>query len=91
MVVERSVRTKQHEMDMHGKKTSQAMSKGLSWCLLWAIMLHVLISSVEAEMKDESWAEKWCELNDCYGVKERAKAQTAIEKMESEVRKVARR
>ncbi len=91
MVVERPVENDDHGTEIRCKKNSQAMSKGLSWCLLLAILLHVSLSSVDAELKDESWAQKWCELNDCYGVKERAKAQTAMDKMESEVRKVARR
>lgn len=67
------------------------MKSGLSWCLALAIFFQVSLPLSEAEMKDETWAQKWCELNDCYGVKERAKAQTAMEKMDSEYRKVARR
>jgi hypothetical protein len=80
-----------HSRSAHAMKLPGMMKHGLSWSLPLALFVQVLLPSIGAEMKDESWAQKWCELNDCYGVKERAKAQTAMEKMDSEHRKVTRR
>lgn len=39
----------------------------------------------------DSWADKWCELNDCFGVKERQQASATIEFVEKEERRVTRR
>uniref|UniRef100_A0A6T7TMM8 PDZ domain-containing protein n=1 Tax=Hanusia phi TaxID=3032 RepID=A0A6T7TMM8_9CRYP len=58
------------------------------------VVLTVIISCqccrVDAAARDD-WAEQWCELNDCYGVKEREKRQSVVEKVEKEHRKAARR
>lgn len=64
-----------------------------SGLLLAAVMLATawVTSKAEAKAQTESWADKWCELNDCYGVKERERMGSARERIEKDERNAARR